>query len=246
MNKKIELLHKKVIKIQELGYIKGVNKSKGAAGITFERLLGISPDNFEIPDYNGIEIKTITKNSNSIKLFSANPDGKYLFEVERLKNTYGYPDYKEKKFKVLGGTVAGNRSYKIGLKYKYKLVVNYEEKELVLYIYDNNDNLIEKEISWSFDLLENRIMNKLLHMAIIYADSYCNNNTNYYYYYKAEYYCLKDFATFLELIEKGIIYIKINIGVYYSEKRYGQTYNHGIGFCINKENLHNLFFKYEF
>ena len=48
------------------------------------------------PDYNGIEIKTRRAYSKSaITLFNAVPDGKAPFEVERLKNTYGYP-YKKR------------------------------------------------------------------------------------------------------------------------------------------------------
>ena len=54
-------LQKKIKYIKKLGWIKCNNNYSNVAGITFEKLIGKEIENFPIPDYNGIEIKTKCK-----------------------------------------------------------------------------------------------------------------------------------------------------------------------------------------
>jgi hypothetical protein len=92
MQKNIEKLQKEFEKIRKKEYIKGVCNNYSAIGRTFENELNLPENTFSIPDYYGIEIKTRKAYSKSyITLFTAVPDGKKLFELERLKETYGYP-----------------------------------------------------------------------------------------------------------------------------------------------------------
>ena len=63
-------------------------------------------------------------------------------------------------------------------------------------------------------------------------------------YKKVDFYILKDFETFLELIESGVIRVTIKVDIHLDEKHYGQTYDHGCGFAIKEENITKLYSKY--
>ena len=67
MNSDILTLKEKLDKIKSLGCIECKNKNKSVTGKTLENLLDINPDNFEIPDYNTVEIKSkVSKRENYI------------------------------------------------------------------------------------------------------------------------------------------------------------------------------------
>lgn len=98
INNTIQQLKEEFNRIKKKGYIKGIYNNSAAIGRTFESELNLQRNKFSIPDYNEIEIKTRrTYSKSAITLFNAVPDGEYLFEVERLKNNYGYPSKKDKK-----------------------------------------------------------------------------------------------------------------------------------------------------
>ena len=59
MNYDEKLLYKEFLKIKKKGWIKTMKKGYGGVGYTFERLLGKEVDSFRIPDFHGIEIKTM-------------------------------------------------------------------------------------------------------------------------------------------------------------------------------------------
>ena len=141
-------LRKEFKRIKNKGYIKGVYNNISSIGRTFETELGLDENYFSIADYYGIEIKTRRAYSTSaITLFTSVPDGEDLFEIERLKNTYGYPCKLDRKFKVLYGEVYGNKVNGIGVNYKYKLDVDRNERKVYLCVLDRYLNLIEKKVN---------------------------------------------------------------------------------------------------
>ena len=85
MNNDILALKEKLDKIKNLGWIECENKNKSVTGKTLENLLEINPDNFEIPDYNTVEIKSkVSKRENYIDLFCATPDSYVLWKEENF------------------------------------------------------------------------------------------------------------------------------------------------------------------
>ena len=68
-----------------------------------------------------------------------------------------------------------------------------------------------------------------------------NKNEKYFWYTNIEFYKLKDFKTFIKLIDDGIIKISINIGVYKDEKRFGKIFNHGMTFDIRRSDIRKLY-----
>lgn len=106
----IRELKEKINEIKKIGWIECSTKNYGCKGLKLEELLEINPENFEIPDYNGIEIKTKKSITNErITLFCAAPDS-YLFENKRLYTLYSYPNKKDIRYNALNINV--NSRYK--------------------------------------------------------------------------------------------------------------------------------------
>ena len=63
----IELLNNKFNSIKNMGWIQSIKKGSSGIGLTFEHLIGINENEFEIPDFNGIELKTKRSKSNAGK-----------------------------------------------------------------------------------------------------------------------------------------------------------------------------------
>lgn len=244
IEEKMHELKKEFKNISKKGYIKGIYNNLSSIGRTFENELNLPENEFGVPDYYGIEIKTRRAYSKSaITLFNAVPDGEDLFEIERLKNTYGYHSKKDRNYKVIYIEAYGNKMNFAGIKFQYHIEVNKKEKKVYLCIYNTYDELVEKKIYWSFDYLKERLLLKLKYLAVINAWTNEKEGWNYFKYYKIDFFKLKSFDKFLELIEDGTIKIVIKVGIYLDEKRYGKTYDHGCGFAIKDEDLCKLYYK---
>lgn len=242
MGKDILELKKIFEKIKNIGWIESKRNGPTGIGYTFETLLNKKEDTLEIPDYKSIEIKTQRKRSNSfVSLFNATPDGDYLFEIKRLRNTYGYPDKVLKECKVINNEFFASKIKNLGARYKAKLKIDWENEKLRLIILNNYLQIVDSEVSWSFDLLKEKLFRKLKHLAFIEAQSKFIRDIEYFKYTDLHIYQLKDFNTFLELIEKGIIKVTFKIGVVRSGDRKGEINDHGTSFSISKENLSKLY-----
>lgn len=244
MDEQMLSLKKEFERIRKKGYIKGIYNNLSAIGRTFENELNLPENEFGVPDYYGIEIKTRRAYSKSaITLFNAVPDGEDLFEVERLKNTYGYPSRNDRRYKVLYIEAYGNKLDYAGVKFQYKLNVDRKERKVYLCVYNRYDELIERKVYWSFDYLEERLMVKLKKLAIVNTWTNTIDNWNYFKYYKIAFFKLKSFDNFLNLLEDGTIKLVFKVGIYLDEKRYGKTYDHGCGFAIKDEDICKLYYK---
>lgn len=228
--------------IKNKGWIESSSNNLGSIGHTFEKLIGIQSNEFEWPDFQGIEIKTKNKYSSShTTLFCCTPTGPHFHEVDRLKNLYGYPDLKLKKYKVLNTSVYANFKSKVGIRYYFELKVDKEKQKIFLLIFNHKKELIEDVVFWDFDILEEKLYRKLKYLAFIKADKLYKQNKKYFKYYLMKIYKLKDFETFINLIEKGIVRISLKIGIFRTGKKAGQIHDHGTSFCIQEDNLEKLY-----
>lgn len=244
MIKELKNLQKEFERISKKGYIKGIYNSLSSIGRTFEQELNLPLNKEPIPDYHGIELKTRRTYSKSpITLFSAVPDGELPQEVERIKNTYGYPYKKDKKYKILYFEAYGNKLNFGGIKYQYKLDIDKTNEKVFLCIFDRKGKILERKVYWSFKYLEYKLITKLKYLAIINAWTNETNGWNYFKYYKIEYYKLTSFDKFLELIENGIIKLNFKVDIYRDELNYGKSYDHGCSFRIQEKNITKLFNK---
>jgi hypothetical protein len=230
--------------IKKLGYIESKRKGTTGIGYTFETLIGKNEENFEIPDFDNIEIKTSRRfGKGKITLFNATPDGKFLFSIQTLCEKYGYPDKTFRLVKILGGDVTADKANYIGVHFKFKLIVDKINENIVLQVYNRRNQMIDDTIQWSFSMLKEKLDRKLKYLAIIKASNKIINKIEYFKYDDLKIYMLKDFDTFLDLIEKGIIIITFKVSVFKSGKRIGQIHDHGTGFCIKEKDIPKLYDK---
>ncbi len=243
MNKSFYELKEKVDKIKKMGWIKCENSYSNIAGIKFEKLLGKEIENFPIPDYDDIEIKTKCKSSKSkITLFSATPDS-FLFENKRLVKLYGYPDKQLPQYKVLNNHVSSKTLTYIGNNHNLGIEVDWEKKLVILNVYRGQLQLIDNLTSWSFELIEEKINLKLKKLCYITVDKINYKNSTYVRYSEDSYYNIKNINKFFELIENGKIWITFKLGVFKSGKKKGMLHDHGTSFEIYEEDLELLYDK---
>ena len=239
MNSDILALKEKLDKIKNLGWTECENKNKSVTGKTLENLLEINPDNFEIPDYNTVEIKSkVSKRENYIDLFCATPDS-YVLETKRLYDKYGYLD--SNNYKILNFVLYGEFLKPINNEYSAKLRIDYKNKKVIMEIYNKDNELIDNLSSWSFELLEEKLCRKLNYVCLVEGDKKFSHNVLYVRYDKYKFYKLKKFSNFIRLLKRGQIRISFTLGVYKSGSKSGKMHDHGTQFSIRKENIKLLF-----
>jgi len=224
-------------------WYKAVGKGSASVGLTLESLLGKQNENFEWPDYHGIELKTkYSTREDYITLFNATPDS-YLFEIKRLVAMYGYPDKGMPDYKILNVGVLGNRKTKIPSGYYFKLTVNRKKEQIILNVYNQNQKLIDSNCAWSFQMIKEKLERKLSVMAFIRAERKWNalEQSVYFKYHEIKLFSLKSFDYFISALEMGKIKIIFKIGVYKNGPKKGQIYDHGTGFTVKENNLQYIF-----
>ena len=227
--------------IKKSNWVCSTRKGPTGVGKTFEDLIGKEEETFCFPDFLGIEIKTKRSNTREpYGLFCAEPDGENLFETERIRTNYGYPSKKYPQFTVFNHTI------KIGKKtisgnYQFTLEIDYEKECVYLVVLDKNQKIIDKQTYWSFSLLKERLERKLNYLAVIKAHSKFQENAEYFKYYRMYIFKKVNFNNFLNLLEKGKIFINFKIGVYTGEYRYGCPHNRGTSFSLYEESIAELY-----
>ena len=235
---------KRFREIKKMGWVASKNNDLSGIGSTLENLFGIEQNSLEIPDLINFELKSHDLNSKfSITLFSATPDGDYLFEVERLKNTYGYPDKDMKEFKILNFETSANQLNNLGSNFKQTIRINRQKEVVKLHILTNNLELIDNEVSWSFKMLKEKFERKLRYLVLIDAQKKYENKTIYFKYENINFYESYSFDKFIELLEQGIIKIIFKIGVYKKGEKRGKIHNRGVVFTIPRRSVELLFKK---
>lgn len=242
MNKNFNDLIKNFKVIAKKKWIKSPYKGHGTIGLTFEKELGKKIDTNYLPDYNGIEIKCTTRFSRfPISLFSIAFDGPTNKEIIRINEKYGNfdKDFPEKKT-----LIRKIRCKKLSLlKNNYYLSLEMDDDKLFLCVYDKNKDLIEKKSYVYIDTIKKHLNTKLQQLAIIKASKKKIDNIEHFRYYLITLYLLKDFDTFLNLLQEGEIEVTIISRINKTGKTAGKYYNKNLVFQIKKANIEKLFDK---
>ena len=237
-------LKKELYKIHCQNWILSHNNNKGSAGEMLEELLGKDRDNYSLPDYKNIEIKSRKSYSEyPIHLFCCALDGKPL-EMHKLLKIGGYPSKSDPTQNCFNTTI-DSVSRKDIRKYSYILSVDYDSEKVKLLIYVRNSNILANIMSWSFKELQLRLESKLSYLAIVLYKSCKVKENNYFKYEMPTFYVLKDFKTFLHLIEIGVIKVTFKLSYYKSGEKYGEILDKGTSFDVNYEDINLLFNKIE-
>lgn len=234
-------LKEKADKIIKRGWIECSNNANGSAGLLLERLLGLSNHNFAIPDYDGIELKTKFINSKfDLTLFNATPDG-YLFSIKRLFETYGYQDHNNKDFKAFHMTFCSEQRKYVKKNIYAKVHVDRDKRIVALNFYMYNCMLIDNEVSWSFDMLKEKLETKLKYLFIMYVKRTNFRGKSFCKYLSYEFFQYKGFDNFLKSLECGHIKITFSIDMFKSNYRFGNIHDHGTSFNIDMNHIEDVF-----
>lgn len=244
MEESATLLYQKFLEIKNMGWIQSMKNNRSGIGYTFERLLGKKEENFCYPDFHGIEIKTKKNFANGfITLLSAVPDGDYLFPLDTIRETYGYPDKTFFHKKIFQCSIQNGVETKIKGKY-FQLSVDKDNEKIYLVVLNHKNEIIDRSISWSFDWMKERLFLKIQYLAVIHANHRIVYDEEYFQYTKIDFYKLRDFETFLKLINSGVIRITFALGLYKSGPKVGQKHDHGANFEIHLKDITLLFHKW--
>lgn len=218
------------------------NPNTNSAGLLLENLLGIKKNELPIPDYSDIELKTkFNDTMYDMTLFHAAPDS-YLFEIKRIYETYGY-QMPGSPSKVFLSSFYCTKITQLGKDIGAKLLIDWENKKVILKFYNFKTNQIDDKASWDFETLKNRLELKLNKLCLVYVTRKYESKIMYCKFYKYALYEYKGFEQFLKALQYGHICIKFCINVFKSGPKTGQIHDHGTCFDINIENLNDIFTK---
>lgn len=234
--------------INKKGYVKGINNNLlNSCGLTFEKLLNKKADSMFFPDYENIEIKCKQRFSRyDISLFSLSFDGPELFESNYLLEHYGIENKEYANKKELFINFKYKEKILINEKYYFELDMDYDNKRILINIYDLNYNIIEQRGFIDFDSIFSRVNVKLQNLALIYASKKKEDEQLFFRYYKII--CLKyrDFDTFLELIKQNVIKLSLILRFSKSGENIGKNKNKNMVFKISDKNIEKLYDKVYF
>lgn len=240
MDKDFNELREKFKLIAKKKWIKSVTKGHGNIGLTFEKEIGKKIDTDYTPDYKSIEIKCTSRYSRyPISLFSIAFDGPTDNEIVRLNTLYGsynkdFPDKKTLIRKIRCNELSLLES-------GYYLSLEIDKDKLYLCVYDINKKLIEKESFIYLKTIKKHLLTKIKKLAIIKASKKQINNIEYFRYYKLNFYILKGYDIFLNLLKNGLIEISLISRISKSGLNAGRYYNKNLVFQIKKCNIKKLF-----
>ena len=211
------------------------------AGLLLEKLLGLENNDLPISDYDEYEIKTkYVDDEHAMTLFHAAPDS-YLYEIKRIYDTYAYPSPSNPEVNVFLSAFYCSKITTLGKEICGRLFIDKEKKVITLKIYNFKTNTLDDKVSWSFDLLEERINLKLKKICYVGVERKFIGNNLYCRFNNYKIYKFKGFNKFLDCLKYGHISIKFCINVYKTGIKAGQMHDHGTCFDIKTDKFDYLF-----
>ena len=242
MIQSIEDLYIKFLEIKDRGWIKTFKSGYNGSGYTFETLLGIKENFSEMPDFEGIEIKTQKKNgTGKITLLNINPKAQNGDPIDIILNKIGYPDKDFPEHNVFNVSIYANEIKKCG-DYYLSINVNDRMKRVELCIQNYEKKELDLNIYWPYSLIQERLYKKLTYLAVINYEEK-EEEAKYIKFDQIHIYKFKTFYHFKKLLKNGKIRISFKIGLHKCGELFGQTYNRGIGFDIFNNDLNDLYKK---
>ena len=236
----IELLSK-LNEISKRGYIQTLRPGDTGVGYTGETLLGISANSSKAPDFKGIEIKFGRKKSTKSgrsTIFSQVPN----WDISRVKGKSKELLYLRGKFKEDKQRIQLFHEISAIKKNSYNLKLQIDnENNLLHQIYIEN-NVITRDVTWEFQVLERRLKEKHKETFWVYVDTIgkSGDKDEKFHYKKVLHTSGKvDTSIFRILIETGVITVDYTI----KEIRNKSAKDQGYLFKIHSKDLNLLFDK---
>lgn len=222
----IEQIREELKEIKDRGFIPAIRTHDTGVGHTLEQLLGLNENNFSIPDFGKLELKTHRKESGSfITIFTKSPTN--LMSNSELLDRYGYPREHDGKI-VLHQTISSDKINKKGFQLSLNergQVFEIKKDGLNVAYYDKNE-------------IKNKFFEKIGDGVILVLVERKKDQENREEFKYSEAYLLKDinFEEFYKLV-----FYDIRIG----RNPNGSVHDHGSAFRIKKQDLPKIFKIYE-
>ena len=224
-------------KICSMGWIQTHRSGPTGIGKTLEDLLGIVENNIDGPDFGDYELKSCRLNSNSmLTIFTKTPQPKGA--ANTLRMNFGYiSDAYANNEKVLHSTLSADRFVPIADTGR-SLKVLCDSSKITIVAEDGREYAY-----WTKELLK-KAFEKKYKGKFVYAKAQSRGSGASEEFHFVEAYEVSgfDYEAFVELLERGKVYIDLRIGQYHGGAKDGQTHDHGTGFRI-KESDQPLLFK---
>lgn len=227
-------------KIQEKGWIRTHRSGNTGIGKTLEDLLGITENNYQEPDFGEYELKASRIDSNSmLTLFTKSPMPRGANTALRMMYGYASSAYDNDE-KVLHATLNALEFVKIS---------NTGHSLKVDYVLDSPSDkiFVESETGhfnayWLVDQLRKSFISKYPNKLVYVKAESRGSGANEEFLFKQAYVCDGfSYNGFLDLLQKGKIYVDLRIGQYPD----GRTHDHGTGFRIKENDQDDLFVKHQ-
>jgi hypothetical protein len=224
-------------KIKTMGWVKTHRSGPTGIGKTLEDLLGIVENNIDGPDFGDYELKSCRLNSNSmLTIFTKTPQPQGA--ANTLRMTFGYSSNAyDNDEKVLHSTLSADRFVSIAST-GHSLKVTCDPTKVSIIAEDGKSYAYwtREQLKKTF---EKKYKNKFVYAK---AQSRGSGASEEFMFIEAYEVSGFNYEAFVDLLEKGKIYIDLRIGQYHGGAKNGQTHDHGTGFRI-KENDQPLLFK---
>lgn len=207
-------------------------------GKTFEDLLGKKEDNFQLPDYENIELKAHLDNDSLITLFTKSPNLPRGINTI-LREKYGYSD-DDTGIKVLHSTVpSGRKTFNAKSQHYFTVVDDPESEAVKLVVYNKDGQLITNDVQakWTYSAIAKALHNKMPDTLAVIKTDKKKIDKKIYYNYKSIWIAKVTPQIVLDALNAGTVYVDLRMGAYKSGKKKGQNHDHGTGFRISWNNL---------
>lgn len=222
--------------IKAKGWIKTHRAGPTGIGKTLEDLLGIPENNYDEPDFGEYELKSCRINSQSmLTMFTRAPQPTRSNTYLREKYGYSSSAYDSNE-KVLHSTLSADRFTPIANTGNL-LKILCEDDGIYIQSQCGTEN-----VYWSRATLkrcfEKKYKNKFVYTKALSRGVGVDEEFHFIQAYKVSGF---DYETFIDLLEKGKIYVDLRIGQYHNGKNKGKTHDHGTGFRIRETDQYLLF-----
>ncbi len=226
-----------------MGFVRSNRAHNTGIGKTFEDLIGVHENNFQLVDYmNFLELKSQRDYTMSmLTLFTKSPDFPRNANTH-LRDTYGVPDEENPRVKKLHTTASGARFNSVYDRFGLKLECNNAENKLFLrFKHLNDEAVLPDRIYYDYATLRFIVEQKCQNIAYINAESRVVNGHEEFKYNNAVLLTGLSFEKFIDGVNQGLILYDIRIGSYKSGRNFGKIHDHGSGFRIKKADIQNVF-----
>ena len=249
----LKQLQERLSEIKQMGWIENRRPGNvGGIGNTLEDLLDVAENNYQLPDFGEWEIKSQRRETTSLlTLFHKEPYPRKVSIVNRiLIPKYGWPhqeagtkypademsfrqtintqSYSDKGFKV----VLDRGSEQIYVTFDYSKIDDRHDAWRTFVRDGVGTGELSTKPSWSFKVISTTLKKKIQNLMYVRAEQKKEDGIEFFKYEEFDAYLDPSLEKFLNLIEKGSIYVDFDARTHH---------NHGTKFRIKPSEKEQLY-----